>query len=295
MHLFGEGFGAFTVEKSLDRNLFLLPVISTLGKEVVDSMKVYPDREIPDPRSLSYLKIEIDGIRAANIDVSASNKEVLSVNPVIFGIHRSPLKAEGNLFEKEAVKDTTLLGISDYIQSKDARILRTAKRITSKETDTLEMAHIINRWVFTSMRKDPYIQITRSIDVLRNMKGGWDEHTKLFTALTRSIGIPTRILTGFVYDDKCFRYHSWPSVFSNGVWHDSKNASWEVMVNSGQKVILKGSWHTLPIIQFWDLELKKGTNITCKIKKGAFVGITGLNGSGKTTFLYSLSSSSDSL
>lgn len=29
-------------------------------------------------------------------------------------------------------------------------------------------------------------------------------------------------------------------------------------------------------------------NISCKIKKGAFVGITGLNGSGKTTFIYLL-------
>ncbi|MDP2983773.1 MAG: transglutaminase-like domain-containing protein [Candidatus Latescibacter sp.] len=222
MHLFGEGVGAFTVEKSLDRNLFMLPVVSALGKDVVDSMKVYPDRDIPNPRRLNYLKIELDGIRAANIDVSSSNKEVVSLNPVIFGIYRSPLKREGNMFAKPAseVKDTTVVGISDYIQSKDARIIRAAKNIVKAETDTLAMARAINRWVFTLMRKDPGIHISRSIDILRNMKGGWDEHTKLFTALSRSIGIPARINIGLVYDNASFRYHSWPSVFTNGAWHD---------------------------------------------------------------------------
>jgi len=162
MHLFGEGVGAFTVEKSLDRNLFMLPVVSALGKDVVDSMKVYPDRDIPNPRRLNYLKIELDGIRAANIDVSSSNKEVVSLNPVIFGIYRSPLKTGRNMFAEPAaaVKDTTVVGISDYIQSKDARIIRVAKNIVSAETDTLTMARAINRWVFTRMRKEPDIRIS---------------------------------------------------------------------------------------------------------------------------------------
>ncbi|MFA6471718.1 MAG: transglutaminase-like domain-containing protein [Candidatus Latescibacterota bacterium] len=222
IYLFGEGIGAFTVEKSLDRNLFMLPLISALGRDVVDSLKIYPDRDIPNPRSLKYMKIELDGIRAANIDVSdsLSNKEIISVNPVVFGIYRLPLKTGGNLFAKSAVKDTTLLGISDYIQSKDARIFRMARSIVSSETDTLKMAHAINRWVFTKMRKEPDIRISRSIDILRDMKGGVDEHTKLFTALTRSIGILTRIHTGLVYDQKSFRYHSWASVFANGAWHN---------------------------------------------------------------------------
>jgi hypothetical protein len=224
INLFGEGVGAFTVEKSFDRNLFMLPIVSALGKDVVDSMKVYPDRDIPDPRSLNYLKIELDGIRAANIDVFAPNKEVVSVNPVIFWIYRSSVKKDGkkSLFAKPApsAKDTTTLGTSDYIQSKDARIIRAAKNIVSAEKDTLAMARAINKWVFTGMKKEPDIKIARSIDVLRNMKGGRDEHTKLFTALSRSLGIPSRINIGFVYENAAFRYHSWPSVFADGAWHD---------------------------------------------------------------------------
>ena len=71
-----------------------------------------------------------------------------------------------------------------------------------------------------NMEKLEGIDITRSIDVLRDMRGGSEEHTKLFTAMTRSIGIPTQINLGIVYKEGAFRYHSWPSVFTDGMWHD---------------------------------------------------------------------------
>jgi len=57
------------------------------------------------------------------------------------------------------------------------------------------------------------------VDILRERKGACDEYTKLFTALTRSIGIPTQIYLGLVYRDGAFRYHSWPAVFVGGTWH----------------------------------------------------------------------------
>jgi transglutaminase-like putative cysteine protease len=149
-------------------------------------------------------------------------KEVFSLNPVVFGIHSEPVAAGGRLAElmKTAAADTSLLGSSDYIQPKDARLSRTAREIVAAETDTLSMARMLSRWVFARMKKDENIAIIRSVDILHSLIGGRDEHVKLFAALARSIRIPVQINMGLLYENGAFRYHSWPSVLAGGTFHD---------------------------------------------------------------------------
>ena len=51
------------------------------------------------------------------------------------------------------------------------------------------------------------------------MEGDCNEHTVLFTALSRSAGIPTKMIAGLVYLDGTFYYHAWPRVYV-GKWID---------------------------------------------------------------------------
>lgn len=218
---FGGELGDISIERS-SINVFQLPLEVPLGNDILKELAIYPDKPINNPRTTEYLEIELDGIRAANIDITSSNKEILSLNPVIFRIQNKPIiNGERKLWGiKIASIDTSIVGTSDYIQSKDARFSRTARELIAAEKDTLSMARALNRWVFENVEKMSGLDIIRSVDVLRERKGDCDEHTKLFTALARSVGIPTQINMGLVYDDGNFRYHSWPSVFVAGVWHD---------------------------------------------------------------------------
>ena len=222
---FGNVLGSFVTEKAMDKNVFLLPLEVPYGNEALKKLALAPDTAIQSPREVFYLEVELTGMRAANIDITGSNKEIRSLNPVVFALHNRPV-AEGKraVDEMKAVAaDTSLAGMSDYIQPYDSRILRTAKSITSAgsaEHDTLAMAHALNQWIFARLDKVQGLDITRSIDILRNLKGDCDEHTKLFTALSRSLGIPTQINLGLVYRDNVFRYQSWPSIFVDGVWYD---------------------------------------------------------------------------
>ncbi len=220
--LLGEALGEFEVIESAARDVFLLPIETTLGNETIRSWRFPAEEFIPNPRDVEYMEVELGGIRAATVDTGSSNKETLSLRPVVFGIHNRPaaLSAERRKTTLSAVaRDTSLVGSSDYIQPRDARMARAARNIVGTQSDTLAMARAINRWVHESMRKED-VGITRSIDVLRILRGGPDEHTKLFTALARSISIPTQINAGLVYEDGVFRYHSWPSIFYRGVWRD---------------------------------------------------------------------------
>ena len=220
--LYGEALGGFQVEAWRTRDVFLLPIETSFGRDVIKKLSLPGGMDISNPRGCAYLKVRLDGIRAANINMDSPVKEVFSLNPVVFGIHSEPVAAGGRLAElmKTAAADTSLLGSSDYIQPKDARMSRTAREIVAAETDTLSMARMLSRWVFARMKKDENIAIIRSVDILHSLIGGRDEHVKLFAALARSIRIPVQINMGLLYENGAFRYHSWPSVLAGGTFHD---------------------------------------------------------------------------
>jgi transglutaminase-like putative cysteine protease len=59
--------------------------------------------------------------------------------------------------------------------------------------------------------------------VLRTKVGDCNEHTALYVAMARSIGIPARIAVGLAYTRGAFFYHAWPEVYieegrSRGLW-----------------------------------------------------------------------------
>ncbi|MFC1511949.1 transglutaminase family protein [Candidatus Latescibacterota bacterium] len=219
--LFGGLLGDFVVEKASGQAVFMLPLEVTFGNNIFRDLVIVPDLRIQNPRAASVMEVELDGIRAANIDLGDTHKEYVSANPVIFRIHDEPVMTGDRLrYEREiAGADTAITGSSDYIQPLDARIIRAAREAVGAETDTLAMAYAIRRWVSDTMQPLEGLDLIRSVDILRERKGACDEYTKLFTALTRSIGIPTQIYLGLVYRDGVFRYHSWPAVFTGGTWH----------------------------------------------------------------------------
>ena len=52
-----------------------------------------------------------------------------------------------------------------------------------------------------------------ALDVLELRQGDCNEHSVLFVALVRAIGIPSDIVVGLVYIDGGFYYHAWTKVW----------------------------------------------------------------------------------
>lgn len=104
------------------------------------------------------------------------------------------------------------LSAEPLLQARDRAISALAVRIAGAERDPRAVAERINRWVHDSLRKAVTVTVPNAVQVMRARRGDTGEHTQLFTALARSIGIPTRIATGLVYVDGRFHYHAWPEV-----------------------------------------------------------------------------------
>ena len=104
------------------------------------------------------------------------------------------------------------LASEPLLQANDPAIVALALRIAGNERDPRVVAERINRWVHDSLAKEITLSIPNAVQVLRTRRGDCNEHTQLFTALARAVGIPTRIATGLAYVNGKFYYHAWPEI-----------------------------------------------------------------------------------
>jgi len=107
------------------------------------------------------------------------------------------------------------------IQSDDPRIEAKAKQLTAWRTrwehDPKTIARQLTRSVYHLLDKEITFSIPSAIQVLESARGDCNEHTVLFVALARSLGLPARTAVGLVYLDGAFYYHAWPEVWL-GEW-----------------------------------------------------------------------------
>lgn len=73
-------------------------------------------------------------------------------------------------------------------------------------------------WLYQNLEKSFLAAIPNAVDVLKNRSGDCKAHAVLLTALARSLGLPTRLVSGLVAtDDGAFYYHQWAEVYT-GQW-----------------------------------------------------------------------------
>ncbi len=107
------------------------------------------------------------------------------------------------------------------IQSGDPRIQREARAVAGMvgrdRPDPRTVAARLARSVHASLEKEVTLSIPSALQVLDTMRGDCNEHTVLYVALARSLGLPARTAVGLVYLEGSFYYHAWPEVWL-GEW-----------------------------------------------------------------------------
>jgi transglutaminase-like putative cysteine protease len=109
------------------------------------------------------------------------------------------------------------LAASPLIQSDDPRIQATAREVTRGATNPAEVAHRLSEWVYGALRKDVTLSVPSALQVLEARRGDCNEHTVLYVALARALGLPARTAVGLVHVRGTFYYHAWPEVWL-GEW-----------------------------------------------------------------------------
>ena len=102
------------------------------------------------------------------------------------------------------------------IQSTQPKIIDTARKIVGDTTDAHAAALKLFQWLSSeaNIHKEMRPSIPDALEVLESRRGDCNEHAILFAALGRSIGLPTKMVTGIVYSPDLgqFGYHAWNEV-----------------------------------------------------------------------------------
>ena len=81
--------------------------------------------------------------------------------------------------------------------------------------DPKEVARQLTMSVNGLLEKRITFSVPNAVQVLETRQGDCNEHTVLYVALARALGLPARTAVGLVYLNGSFFYHAWPEVWLN--------------------------------------------------------------------------------
>jgi transglutaminase-like putative cysteine protease len=209
-----EGFLGLTMVRS-DRKDAVAGFAEATPAELVREAAVVPDRTIARPRLLRSLRLQLTGITGEGWDLEGgrqqlSEGELFIVREVLPQISSVQIP----LSTAEMARD---LQPSLLVQSDEPILKEQAAAIVGEEKDALRAVELISSWVYHNLEKRPTLSIPNAFGVYKLRAGDCNEHSVLFAALARSVGVPTRIVAGLLYTKGRFYYHAWNEVYV-GEW-----------------------------------------------------------------------------
>jgi len=189
------------------------------GTDLYEIVAVQPDRRLPDPTRLVYLKLDVEGLDQAGFPQEALNSARQKLRDRVLEISREKVPPHGTygLPSSGFAPDMTVFMEPEFnIESDDPEIMAKAREIIGEEGDPVLAARRLMNWVFRNMEKRPVLAVPSAREALRTRVGDCNEHATLLTALLRASGIPARLSIGLVYTRQKFYYHAWTEAYLGG-------------------------------------------------------------------------------
>ena len=114
---------------------------------------------------------------------------------------------------------------SEYLQSKDSKVIELARKAIGDAADAVQAARSIEAFVQKYLKKQPTsLTCEKATEALAKKQGDCTEFAVLTAAMCRAVGIPARTVCGVLYakefgDRKdVFVPHMWVEVFDGATW-----------------------------------------------------------------------------
>jgi hypothetical protein len=184
----------------------------TADRDILESTAIASSVRL-DRSRIARLRVKLGKVDLAGYDLegerqslSGDTLQIVREQPqALDAAYTLPASADGR-FRSELVAEP-------LIQSKDPSIAALARRIAGGATDPRIVAERLNKWVYDSLKKRITIGVPNALQVLRTRSGDCNEHTQLYIALARSLGLPARSAAGLALVRGKFYYHAWPEVY----------------------------------------------------------------------------------
>jgi hypothetical protein len=183
---------------------------SETAKDIIAASAISVNRAI-SLSNPSYLKVKLGNINIKEFNLSQGRQHLQGEVLEIFKEKMTGLNSYRIPYPKGDLMEH--LSPSTFIQSGDKTIIKKGREIIGGEKDALKAAILIKQWVYQNIEKRPTISIPSALDILKMKVGDCNEHATLFVGLCRSVGIPSKLCAGIVYNQGSFYYHAWSDVF----------------------------------------------------------------------------------
>jgi len=171
-------------------------------------------RMIERPEDLARMVVRFEGIDLQSFPVWDSSQRITDSGTGMVEVNKAvPDLEEVPQLPVSEISLAEFLEPSAFVQSDDPRIVAVAREIVDDETDSWRAARLLAEWVDTEIENEVVASVPSAVDVLRTRQGDCNEHTVLYVALARAVGLPAKTNIGLVYQDGFFYYHAWPEVY----------------------------------------------------------------------------------
>jgi len=199
--------GLITVRESADRAR-ASAVSRGMQVDMLEAAAVAPRlwTPIPEPRDVRMMRIRLAGVDLSPLELDGGAQrltgDVLEL--------RDPRSLKPGAPDPDAER---ALASETFIESDAPEVMEEATKAVTGVSGARARAERLTRYVNALLDKKPTVSLPSAREVLRTKVGDCNEHTVLYVAMARALGIPARIAVGLVYIHGAFYYHAWPEVY----------------------------------------------------------------------------------
>jgi hypothetical protein len=184
---------------------------------IYDFSMVRVQPPIKDVKKLTGLAVEISGWNDALplLQGGGQQVEMTAAGLVFFKTGTLALKSSDLKAEKTTVAQ---LKPADKIESDAPEIRTQATLLAAGVKNREDIVKALASWT-AAWLNDTVDDGGSAVESYTSRSGNCQTHARLYTALARAAGIPTRFVSGLVYvEGKGFLYHSWAESFVGNHW-----------------------------------------------------------------------------
>jgi hypothetical protein len=183
---------------------------------LIEGTAISSNVDLRDVATRAELRVRLAGVDLAGFDLQGG-RQALRGDTLVVTMERGAFNAGYTLPWRGGGEPGEELASTPLIQADHPRIVETARSIVGDATDPADVARLLNAWVYRELSKDITLSVPSALQVLDARQGDCNEHTVLYLALARAVGLPARTAVGLVHIRGSFYYHAWPEVWL-GEW-----------------------------------------------------------------------------
>jgi transglutaminase-like putative cysteine protease len=195
--------------------------VRSVDEDVILATAIQSDVSLGDLDALDELRFVLRGVDLEGFDLDGGRQRLHGDTLVVRRERWGELDPSYTLpYPRMDLREA--LEAEPLVQSDHPRIVETARSIafgpwSGRNADPREVALRLNQGVYDRLDKVITLSVPSALQVLESGQGDCNEHTVLYVALARALGLPARTAVGLVWVEGTFYYHAWPEVWL-GEW-----------------------------------------------------------------------------